>query len=579
MARLPRDSRSSHGIRWRGLIPQLFVIIILPLTILLLAIPFGSLTLHQQAMRILVGERDERTARSVARALNEQLNHRAASVQSIALRALDTVSPSSILSASDYLLPDFDGGLAIFAPDGSLQAATGTRRGLNGVGLTDVLRRAGNLPIFSTPLLDSTTGEYWVLVAVTGERDSIAVGAFSATALIRRTLADAFSVSDQTSAVVLDGNDQPLYLAGPLPLSKHVTDHPGIAEALRGESGTTFVQTADSGEHVVAFSSVAPVGWALVIEERWELVDNPLLRTTQFAPLALIPPLLLAIVALLFGIRQIVRPLQTLESRAADLAWGRFDAIEKPVGGIAEIRRLQAELIHMAHKVKLLQESLRDYISAITAGQEEERRRLARELHDDTLQALIALNQRTQLARLSIGDSPAAASLAEIQTLTEQTMANLRRLTRALRPIYLEDLGLATALEMLAREASQSIQVPIEFHRIGSERRFKSEVELALYRMAQEALNNVARHAQASNGSVTISFAPETVTMVIADDGHGFRMPETPAEFAPKGHFGLLGLHERAELIGANLDIRSALGQGTQVTIRLPTSAIHSTST
>src|SRR5581483_8064455 len=476
-------------------------------------------------------------------------------------RALDKVSPSNILSDSDFLLPDFDGGLALFAPDGRLQAATGSRRGLNSPGLTDLLQRAGKIPIFSAPFADSSTGEFWVLVAASSDRASIAVGAFSATTLIQRTLADAFTSGDLTSAVVLDASDQPLYLTGSLPLSRQVTDHPGIAEALRGESGTTFVQTPDSGEHVVAFSPVAPVGWALVIEERWELVDNSLLRTTQVAPLALVPPLLLALVALWFGIRQIVRPLQTLEARAADLAWGRFNAIEVPVGGIAEIRRLQAELIHMARKVKLAQESLRDYISAITTGQEEERRRLARELHDDTLQALIALNQRTQLALLSIGNAPVAASLAEIQTLAEQTMANLRRLTRALRPIYLEDLGLVTALEMLAREASQSINLPVEFHRIGSERRLASEVELALYRMAQEALNNIARHAQASHGSLTINFTPETVTLIVSDDGRGFRLPETPAEFAPQGHFGLLGLHERSELIGAHLDIRSAPGQ------------------
>lgn len=577
MVRQPNDSAPSRGVRWRGLIPQLFVFIILPLTILLVVIPFGSLTLHQQAMRILVGERDERTARSVARALNEQLNHRAASVQSIALRALDTVSPGSILSASDYLLPNFEGGLALFAPDGNLQAATGSRSGLNNPGLTDLLQRAGKIPIFSAPFADSSTGEFWVLVAAASDRASIAVGAFSATALFRRTFADAFTSGDLTAAVVLDASAQPIYLSGSLPLSGQVTDHPGVTEALRGESGTTFVQTPDSGEHVVAFSPIAPVGWALVIQERWELVDNSLLRTTQVAPLALVPPLLLAIVALWFGIRQIVRPLQTLESRAADLAWGRFDAIEESVGGIAEIRRLQAELIHMARKVKLAQESLRDYISAITTGQEEERRRLARELHDDTLQALIALNQRTQLARLSIGDSPVAASMAEIQTLTEQTMANLRRLTRALRPIYLEDLGLVTALEMLAREVSQSINLPVEFHRIGAERRLASEVELALYRMAQEALNNVARHAQASHASLTISFAPETVTLIMSDDGHGFRLPESPAEFAPQGHFGLLGLHERSELIGAHLDIRSAPGQGTQVVISLPTPSVRST--
>lgn len=227
----------------------------------------------------------------------------------------------------------------------------------------------------------------------------------------------------------------------------------------------------------------------------------------------------------------------------------------------------------MAHKVKAAQESLRDYISAITAGQEDKRRRLARELHDDTLQALIALNQRTQLARLSLADSPASAQLAEIQDLTKQTIANLRRLTRALRPIYLEDLGLVTALEMLARETSQNIKLPVAFHRVGQERRLSPEIELALYRMTQEALSNVARHAQASQVSLTVQFKPEVVTVMVVDNGHGFVIPETPSAFARQGHFDLLGLQERAELIGARLTIQSAPGQGTHVTIDLPTTS------
>jgi signal transduction histidine kinase len=173
-----------------------------------------------------------------------------------------------------------------------------------------------------------------------------------------------------------------------------------LSLALRGESGVSYVQVCDS-EHVVTYSPIGPVGWALALEEPWETVDTPTLRTTQIAPLVLVPVLLLTLVALWFGLRWIVQPLQALESKAATLAWGEFSAIEQPVGGIAEIRRLQSELIHMARKVKAAQQSLHGYIGAITAGQEEERRRLARELHDDTIQSLIALKQRVQLVQLA----------------------------------------------------------------------------------------------------------------------------------------------------------------------------------
>jgi len=90
--------------------------------------------------------------------------------------------------------------------------------------------------------------------------------------------------------------------------------------------------------------------------------------------------------------------------------------------------------------------------------------------------------------------------------------------------------------------------------------------------MAQEALSNVARHAQALHALLTISFTPIDITLTVSDDGHGFTVPESPAEFAPSGHFGLLGLHERSELIGAHLDIQSSPGQGTRVVVQLPTS-------
>ena len=568
------SSVSVHRLSWRGLIPQFVIMIILPVMLLLVIIPLGSLTLHQSAMRDLVAERDERTARSVARAIGEQLNHRATAMQSLMLRLGDRVSPAEVLATSGFLLPDFDGGLAFYTANGNQLAAVGNRQILTGRDLTDLLGRATPESIFSAPLTDSTTGEVFLMIAASTDRTTIAVGTFSVTVVARSTLADAFITGGEASAFVIDQHYQAVYQTGTLPLSRPGAEHPGIKEALRGESGTTYMQqTAGNSEHVVAYSPIAPLGWALVIEEQWDHVASPLLRTTQFAPLILIPPFFLSLVTLWFGVRQIVRPLQTLATRATALAWGHFEAIEEPVDGIAEVRRLQTELIHMAHKVKAAQESLRDYISAITAGQEDERRRLARELHDDTLQALIALNQRTQLARLSLADSPASAQLAEIQELTEQTIANLRRLTRALRPIYLEDLGLVTALEMLARETSQNTKLPVAFHRIGQERRLSSEVELALYRMTQEALSNVARHAHASQVSLTVQFKPETVTVTVADNGRGFVIPETPSAFAKQGHFGLLGLQERAELVAARLSIQSAPGHGTQVTIDLPTAS------
>jgi len=137
-----------------------------------------------------------------------------------------------------------------------------------------------------------------------------------------------------------------------------------------------------------------------------------------------------------------------------------------------------------------------------------------------------------------------------------------------LRPIYLEDLGLVTALEMLARETSQANNLIVDFHLLGHERRLPREVELSLYRIAQEALNNVVHHAKAKRAALNIAFEQE-IKLEVTDDGIGFNVPNSPTDFAPSGHFGLLGVHERADLIGARLGIESTLGKGTRLTVML----------
>ncbi|MBP1608454.1 MAG: multi-sensor signal transduction histidine kinase [Acidobacteria bacterium] len=583
--RSPKNKSSSKprlGSSWRGLILQLFLVTVLPLTLLVIAFTFGSLVLHQRAMRSLVGERDQLAVRTAAGALTEQVRQRVNAVRLLSVNAqgVNTDDLNDLLSSIDFLQPDFDYGLAFFSNDGVLETATGDpalwERPLAALvpDYETLLARNESAIVVPGTFAYSQTGDRLVLIlAADPNRQRITVGAFSAATLAQRILEGGNSNGPSTSYLLMDRDREIIYRIGFLFSEDELRSHAGIAEALNGESGATYQQVGDS-EHVVAYSPVDTLGWALVSEEPWEMVDTPFLRTTLAAPLVLVPVLILALLALWFAARQIIRPLQDLETKSAQLALGNFQSIEGEVGGIAEIRRLQAGLIHMAHQVKAAQQSLHNYIGVITTTQEDERRRLARELHDETIQSLIALKQRVQLARLTRQNERETSSLKEIESMTEQTIEELRRLTRALRPIYLEDLGLVTALEMLARETGQSAGIPVEFQRQGVERRLETATELALYRMAQELLSNVARHSQASCAALDIMFTTQAVTLLVKDNGKGFDVPKRPSEFAPGGHFGLLGLFERCEMIGAQLEILSQPGEGSRVTIVVPEPAV-----
>ena len=561
----------------RGLTVQLLAITVLQLTLLLLLIAFGSVSLHQQDMRALVGERDERAVQSAAAALTSELHHRAASISSL-VALVELSGNTTYIYTTDDLTSDFDGGLAYLDRNGHLITSTPPSGpwdwvAQNNISLASPSDTSTTLstslePVFSSPFLDPGSNRLFVIVSqYSPSRKIIVAGAFSPDTLAGETLSTSYPATAELTIYLLDSSRRLLFTSGSNSSESLTIDHPGVAEALRGESGTRYLQV-DNSEHVIAYSPVGPTGWVLITEEAWQAVVSPSLQTTQLAPLVLVPAFILALIALWFVARQIVQPLQRLESKAAALAWGDFKTIKESVGGISEVQHLQKELTEMARKVQAAQEGLHDYIGAITSAQEEERMRLARELHDDTIQAVIALKQRVQLAQKSIKDQHGRQSLNELEILAEQTIENLRRLTRALRPIYLEDLGLVTALEMLVRETSQANHLKVDFKQSGQERRLSREVELALYRIAQEALNNVVHHAKANHAVLQIAFNKD-INLEVMDDGVGFTVPKSPTDFAPSGHFGLLGIRERADLIRARLEVESAPGKGTRLRVRL----------
>nr|MBI9045034.1 hypothetical protein [Anaerolineaceae bacterium] len=455
---------------------QLFIFVILPISILLLIITFGSKALHQDAMRNLVGVRDQRTVQSAASAIQEQLNHRAAAIQGIAIRVNEADSLNKILDSVEFLMADFDIGLAFFDQDGIILGNNGDesiwidlRSDLSPL-VPILIQRIEEKPIFSDAFFNEARGEYYCLVLFQSIPDApIAAGVFSVNNLVHQTLSEDLSYKNQGAVILVDQNRNLLYKGGTLDLSDTPDSHPGVSDALSGESGTTFFRD-NEGEHVVAFSPIDQTNWALVIEETWDTLASPLLRYSESGSLVLVPIVILSLFALWFGTRQIIQPLNSFRQQAESFSMGDYTAFDLPVGGINEIQVLHATFVDMAEEVENAQQTLKQFLGMITRGQEDERKRLARELHDETLQSLIALNQRVMMVQRKAQGIGVEDALLEIETMIGQTMHDLRRLTRGLRPIYMEDLGMVTALKILAQETSQTSNITVNFNVFGVER-------------------------------------------------------------------------------------------------------------
>ncbi len=200
---------------------------------------------------------------------------------------------------------------------------------------------------------------------------------------------------------------------------------------------------------------------------------------------------------------------------------------------------------------------------AIAAASEEERRRIARELHDETVQRLSALSRQTD-SRLRKRDD---AFLREIKDEIDLILVELRRIIQDLRPSVLDDLGLVPALRSLAKSKEVPEDLTVDVAVSGEERRLDADTELMLYRIVQEALSNVRKHAQATQASVTLEFGPDQVKVTISDNGRGFQRPTRLETFARSGKFGLAGMEERARLAGGRLHVSSRIGRGTTITV------------
>ncbi|MFU8795872.1 MAG: PAS domain S-box protein [Dehalococcoidia bacterium] len=219
-----------------------------------------------------------------------------------------------------------------------------------------------------------------------------------------------------------------------------------------------------------------------------------------------------------------------------------------------------------------LQDNLQFYLRQVLQAQEDERKRLARELHDDTSQQILLLTHGVDnLASKAEGYLPEElrGELGKLYELSEQTYHGVRHYAQALRPRILDDLGLVSALKWLAEEINRFSGIDIEVN-TGDLPQLSPETQLVLFRIAQEALNNVHRHSGASEASITLECRADEIMVRIADNGKGFELPRQLSDFARRGRLGLTGMAERARLIGGEVEVSSEEGKGTTIFVRAP---------
>lgn len=223
----------------------------------------------------------------------------------------------------------------------------------------------------------------------------------------------------------------------------------------------------------------------------------------------------------------------------------------------------------MVSELSQAQEALEHYVRLAIDAQEEERKRLARELHDDTIQTIaIAKGELDALAAEQPLSPAVTARLSKADAMLATAIDDVRRFSRDLRPSLLDDLGLVHAIDWLVGDLRARSGIDAQLCVSGRERRLSQGEELALFRIVQEALRNVERHAAAGTVRVRIHFGQRVRTTVV-DDGRGFDMSAALVGHGPRTRLGLLGMRERAKLAGAELSIRSRPRSGTRVAVSL----------
>lgn len=273
----------------------------------------------------------------------------------------------------------------------------------------------------------------------------------------------------------------------------------------------------------------------------------------------------------------LTRPILELVQAASAIARGDFSArvqrwANDEIGDLAEAFNQMALELGRTDELRRDQEQLRkQLLEGVIAAQEEERRRIARELHDSTSQSLTSLIVGLRMLETAGDIEQVREQSQQLRQTTRQTLEDVHTMAVQLRPPVLDDLGLTAALGRFIQEFRQRFHLNIDFQVIGLEhKRLPATIETAVYRILQEALTNVTKHAQAEHISVLLEERDGQISGIVEDDGQGFNAEESLHRGLQEAKLGLYGMQERAQQLGGSLVIESKPGQGTTIYVRIP---------
>jgi signal transduction histidine kinase len=430
---------------------------------------------------------------------------------------------------------------------------------------------------FSDIMQDESSGEDIIVVAVPivsldGEFQGVLSGRFYVQFQRIGEEIRKLSSDDVGEAYLIDGNGRVIYHPDYALIGADFSQRVSVANLMRGDrQGAVIVEGQDGVRQVVGYAVVGVTGWGLVVQEPWADVVAPAVESLRPIIIALLLGVVLLVAIVSMGVQRVVGPITEMAAYSRLVAAGDY-AVHVPSNPVRELRDMANAFNDMVEQISRYQAGLRQYVAAVTKSQEEERLRIARDLHDDTIQSLIAIGQRVELARDLVSETPAEAveQLRDLRKMVTRTIDSVRQFSRDLRPTALEDLGLVPALQYLVNNLIQKDNVEASLSVEGSTDGLPSDLEVTVYRIVQEALTNIYKHARASRVHVRAQFQPQLVVISVRDNGGGFSVPSEVAELASMGNYGLLGLRERAQLVGGQVIITSQPGEGTEVQAILP---------